>query len=184
MANCRILNFPNSISIDKQSMKTLNDSTPIEEDEDKEQNQEEEELIREEVNIESLRDNDRGYFLHLQQELRRNNEFISNAIERFEDGKLVGLRRDVDDGEREALEEDEEEEQNKEEEQLIRQEVKIESFRDNGLGNFLLLQQELRCNNEFISSEIERFEDGQLAGLRRDVDDGELGALEVVMNSN
>ena len=62
-------------------MKTLNDSTPIEEDEDKEQNQEEEELIREEVNIESLRDNDRGYSLLLQQELRRDNEFISNAIQ-------------------------------------------------------------------------------------------------------
>jgi len=46
MANCRILNFPNSISIDKQSMKTLNDSTPIEEDEEEEQNEEEQELIR------------------------------------------------------------------------------------------------------------------------------------------
>jgi len=67
-----------------------------------------------------LRDNDRGYFLYLQQDLRHNNEFISNEIERFEDGKLVGLRRDVDDREREALEEDEEEEQNKEEEKLIR----------------------------------------------------------------
>jgi hypothetical protein len=45
-------------------------------------------LIREEVNIESLRDSDRETFLLLQQELRRNNEFISNEIERFEDGKL------------------------------------------------------------------------------------------------
>ena len=46
MANCRILNFPNSISIDKQSMKTLTDGTPIEKDGEEEQNEEEEELIR------------------------------------------------------------------------------------------------------------------------------------------
>ena len=43
-------------------------------------------------------DNDRDHFLLLQQEFRRNNEFVSNEIERFEDGELVGLRRDVDDG--------------------------------------------------------------------------------------
>ena len=78
MANSRILNSPNSKSIDKQSMKTLNDSTPIEEDEEEEQNEEEQKLIREKVNIESSRDNDRENFLLLQQELRRNNEFISN----------------------------------------------------------------------------------------------------------
>ena len=77
----------------------MTDGTPIEEDKEEEQNEEEEELIHEEVNIESLRDNDRGNFLLLQQELRRNNEFISNEIKRFGDGELLALRRDVDDEE-------------------------------------------------------------------------------------
>ena len=104
MARSRIVNFPNSISIEKQSIKILADSTPIEEDEEKEENEEEEELIHEEVNIESVRDNDPGNFHLLQQELRRNNEFISNEIQRFEDGELVALRRDIDDGELGALE--------------------------------------------------------------------------------
>ena len=80
-------------------MKTLNDSTPVEEDEEEEQNEEEQELIREKVNIESSRDNDRENFFLLQQELRRNNEFISNEIKRFGDGELVALHRDVDDRE-------------------------------------------------------------------------------------
>ena len=88
MAKSRILNFPNSISIDKPSMKTLTDSIRIEEDDKEEVNEEEEELIREEVNIESMEDNDPGNFHLLQQELRRNNEFISNEIERFEDVEL------------------------------------------------------------------------------------------------
>jgi hypothetical protein len=48
--------------------------------------------------ISKVWDNDRDHFLLLQQEFRRNNEFVSNEIERFEDGELVGLRRDVDDG--------------------------------------------------------------------------------------
>jgi len=88
MAKSRILNFPNSISIDKPSMKTLTDSIRIEEDDKEEVNEKEEELIREEVNIESMKYNDPGNFHLLQQELRRNNEFISNEIERFEDVEL------------------------------------------------------------------------------------------------
>ena len=84
-------------------MKILTDSIRIEEDDKEEVNEKEEELIREEVNIESVRDNDPGNFYLLQQELQRNNEFIFNEIERFEIGKLVELRRDIDDGELGAL---------------------------------------------------------------------------------
>ena len=69
-------------------MKILTDSIRIEEDDKEEVNEKEEELIREEVNIESMEDNDPGNFHLLQQELRRNNEFIFNEIERFEDVEL------------------------------------------------------------------------------------------------
>jgi hypothetical protein len=69
-------------------MKILTDSIRIEEDDKEEVNEKEEELIREEVNIESMKYNDPGNFHLLQQELRRNNEFISNEIERFEDVEL------------------------------------------------------------------------------------------------
>jgi hypothetical protein len=88
MAKSKILISPNSISIEKPAMKILTDSIRIEEDDKEEVNEKEEELIREEVNIESMKYNDPGNFHLLQQELRRNNEFISNEIERFEDVEL------------------------------------------------------------------------------------------------